>query len=113
LENEVVMNWMRILKSPTRRHIETRQVSPDSVLRVIFKQGEDGYNVAECPQLPGCMSQGKTKDEAAQNIVDAIKSVLAVRMWQSVSEAIPNEREAGDLEGEESFRVQGPELIPC
>ena len=113
VENEVAMNWMKIWKSPNRRRTEIRQVSPDSILRVIFKQGEDGYIIAECPQLPGCMSQGKTKDEAARNIVDAIKSVLAVRMWQSVSETIPNEREAGDLEGEESFRVQGPELISC
>jgi predicted RNase H-like HicB family nuclease len=34
--------------------------------------GEDGYWVAECPSLPGCISQGKTKEEAIANIKEAI-----------------------------------------
>ena len=33
--------------------------------------GEDGYWVAECPSLPGCISQGKTKQEAIANIKEA------------------------------------------
>lgn len=46
---------------------------------VLMEKGEDGYIVAECPQLPGCVSQGKTKDEVLANIQDAIKGILAVR----------------------------------
>lgn len=46
---------------------------------VIFTDGEDGYIVAKCPVLPGCVSQGKTMDEAKQNIIDAIQNVIAVR----------------------------------
>ncbi len=34
--------------------------------------GEDGYWVAECPSLPGCISQGGTKEEATRNIREAI-----------------------------------------
>ncbi len=34
--------------------------------------GEDGYWVAECPSLPGCISQGATKEEATRNIREAI-----------------------------------------
>jgi len=34
--------------------------------------GEDGFWVAECPSLPGCISQGKTKEDAIQNIKEAI-----------------------------------------
>jgi predicted RNase H-like HicB family nuclease len=34
--------------------------------------GEDGYWVVECPSLPGCISQGKTREEAIQNIKEAI-----------------------------------------
>lgn len=38
----------------------------------IIYRGEDGYWVAECPSLPGCISQGKTKAEAIANIREAI-----------------------------------------
>ena len=40
--------------------------------QVIIYPGEDGYWVAECPSLPGCISQGKTKEEAIANIKEAI-----------------------------------------
>ena len=39
---------------------------------VILYPGEDGYWVVECPSLPGCVSQGKTKREAIKNIKEAI-----------------------------------------
>lgn len=37
-------------------------------LPVILTPGEDGWIVVECPVLPGCVSQGKTKEEALNNI---------------------------------------------
>jgi predicted RNase H-like HicB family nuclease len=40
--------------------------------QVLIYPGEDGYWVAECPSLPGCISQGKTRDEAISNIKEAI-----------------------------------------
>ena len=40
--------------------------------QVIIAPGEDGYWVAECPSLPGCVSQGKTREEAILNIREAI-----------------------------------------
>jgi predicted RNase H-like HicB family nuclease len=40
---------------------------------VVIYRGEDGYWVAECPSLPGCVSQGKTKTEAIDNIREAIE----------------------------------------
>ncbi len=45
--------------------------------QVILYPGEDGYWVAECPSLPGCISQGKTKEEALTNIREAIKGYIA------------------------------------
>ena len=42
-------------------------------------QDEDGIFVAECPAIPGCVSQGKTESEAESNIRDAIKECLEVR----------------------------------
>ena len=40
---------------------------------VVLRPGEDGYWVVECPSLPGCVSQGKTKAEAIANIREAIE----------------------------------------
>ncbi|MBC8484601.1 MAG: type II toxin-antitoxin system HicB family antitoxin [Bacteroidetes bacterium] len=41
--------------------------------QVIIYPGEDGYWIIECPSLPGCISQGKNKEEAIENIKEAIK----------------------------------------
>jgi predicted RNase H-like HicB family nuclease len=42
-------------------------------------QDEDGMFIAECPSIPGCVSQGKTAREAEKNVQDAIKECLEVR----------------------------------
>ena len=47
-------------------------------LRVIIEKDETGYYVAEVPALPGCVSQGKTLQEARTNIREAIASWVAV-----------------------------------
>jgi len=46
---------------------------------VVLEEGEDGYIVAECPALPGCVSQGHTREEALLNIREAIQGVIKVR----------------------------------
>jgi len=48
----------------------------ESMRQVVIYPGEDGYWVAECPSLPGCISQGKTKEEAISNIREAIKAYI-------------------------------------
>jgi predicted RNase H-like HicB family nuclease len=45
--------------------------------QVIIYPGEDGYWVAECPSLPGCISHGKIKQEALVNIKEAIRGYIA------------------------------------
>ena len=45
--------------------------------QVIIYSGEDEYFIAECPSLPGCISQGKTKEEAIANIKEAINGYIA------------------------------------
>ncbi|MFQ6035659.1 MAG: type II toxin-antitoxin system HicB family antitoxin [Sedimentisphaerales bacterium] len=47
-------------------------------LITIFRD-EDGVFIAECPSIPGCVSQGKTEQEAESNIREAIKECLEVR----------------------------------
>jgi len=46
---------------------------------ITIEQDEDGIFVAECPAIPGCISQGKTEKEVLENIKDAIKQCLEVR----------------------------------
>ncbi len=45
-------------------------------LPVVITPGEDGYIVAEIPVLPGCISQGRTKEEALANIKEAAELCL-------------------------------------
>jgi predicted RNase H-like HicB family nuclease len=47
-------------------------------LHVTIEQHEAGYYVAEVPVLPGCLSQGKTREEAIANIKEAIEGWLEV-----------------------------------
>lgn len=48
-------------------------------MKVLVYGGEDGYFVAECPALPGCASQGRTREEAIANIREAIEGWLEVQ----------------------------------
>jgi predicted RNase H-like HicB family nuclease len=45
-------------------------------LKVVVKQGEDGYFVVRCPSLKSCWSQGKSRQEALENIREAIALYL-------------------------------------
>lgn len=44
--------------------------------RITIEQDEDGTYTVKCPNLPGCISQGKTREEALRNIKDAIEGYL-------------------------------------
>jgi predicted RNase H-like HicB family nuclease len=46
--------------------------------QVLIYPGEDGYWVAECPSLPGCVSQGASREEAVINIREAIAGYIEV-----------------------------------
>jgi predicted RNase H-like HicB family nuclease len=58
--------------------------------QILLYPGEDGYWVAECPSLPGCISQGKTKEEAIANIREAIQ--LYVEALEEDGLPVPEER---------------------
>jgi antitoxin HicB len=44
--------------------------------RTLVTEGEDGWFVVECPALPGCISQGRTREEVLRNIAEAIDAYL-------------------------------------
>ena len=48
-------------------------------LLVSIYQDEDGTYIAECPSIPGCVSQGASEAEAESNLADATRACLAVR----------------------------------
>ncbi len=58
--------------------------------QVIVYTGEDGFWVAECPSLPGCISQGKNREEAVVNIREAIRGYVAALEEDGLS--VPEER---------------------
>jgi predicted RNase H-like HicB family nuclease len=58
--------------------------------QVIIYPGEDGYWIAECPSLPGCISQGKTREEAIANIKEAIRGYVAALSEDGLP--VPEER---------------------
>jgi predicted RNase H-like HicB family nuclease len=47
-------------------------------LNVLISEGEDGWLVVECPSIPGCFSQGRNREEALDNIKEAIEGCLEV-----------------------------------
>lgn len=51
---------------------------------ITLDRDEDGVWIAECPSIPGCVSQGKTKREAEKNIREAIQLCLEVRAEQGL-----------------------------
>jgi predicted RNase H-like HicB family nuclease len=57
--------------------------------QVLLYPGEDGYVVAEVPSLPGCVSQGRTRDEALANIQEAI--ALHVEVLRERGEPVPED----------------------
>ncbi len=48
-------------------------------LMITLYKDEDGVFIAECPSIPGCVSQGKTEQDALNNVRQAIKECLEVR----------------------------------
>ncbi|MBI2892038.1 MAG: type II toxin-antitoxin system HicB family antitoxin [Deltaproteobacteria bacterium] len=53
-------------------------------LHVVLERDESGMVVAECPAIPGCVSQGRSEEEALENIREAIIACLEVRAEQGL-----------------------------
>jgi predicted RNase H-like HicB family nuclease len=59
---------------------------------VTIDRDEDGMWVVECPAIPGCVSQGNSKEHALENIRDAIKLCLEVRAEQGLPLTIESQQ---------------------
>jgi predicted RNase H-like HicB family nuclease len=67
-----------------------REVRSGAMRQVILSPGEDGYWVAECPTLPGCISQGRSIEETVANIREAIQGYVAALQQDGLP--VPAER---------------------
>jgi len=56
---------------------------------VVIEKGEDGYLIADVPELPGCHTQGKTKKELIANVKEAIELYLEVEGKKPSPEPLP------------------------
>ena len=61
-------------------------------IMVTLERDEDGVWVVECPSIPGCVSQGKTKSEALANIREAIELCIEVRAEQGYPLTVETQR---------------------
>ena len=57
---------------------------------IIFERGASGWWVATIPEVPGAFSQGKTRDEARENVLDALHELMAVRRELAIRERSPD-----------------------
>ena len=64
-------------------------------LWVKLTPGEDGYVLAEAPSLPGCRSQGKTREEALRNVAEAAS--LCIEELLEEGREIPNDSPQSDF----------------
>ena len=53
-----------------------QQVSEALPLTIRFESGQDGWIIASIPEVPGALSQGRTREEARANVIDALRLML-------------------------------------
>ncbi len=51
-------------------------------LTIVFEQGDEGWIVASVPEVPGALSQGRTREEARTNVIDALRGILELRFGE-------------------------------
>lgn len=68
----------------------TTKIKSSQQRQVLLYPGEDGYFVVEVPSLPGCISQGKTREEALANIGEAI--ALYTEVLEERGDSIPEDK---------------------
>jgi predicted RNase H-like HicB family nuclease len=101
---ETATGWQRFLAAIRRLFLrfESERTEDHSSWTLTVRVKEDpldGGWVAECPDLPGCFSQGETRDEALYNLSDAITGIISLRMEQQFSAS------SHDSDGAEELKV--------
>lgn len=90
VQAESATPWQRLCSAIRRivRAFETDREDGHAEWTLTVRVGPatlDGGWVAECPELPGCFSQGETREEALSNLSDAVAGVISLRLEQQLS----------------------------
>ena len=85
---------------------------PGIMVNVAFTSYPDGTIVAECTDIPGCVSQGETMSEAKANIADAIAACLSVILEDALHSREPLCSEQGNTVVEQ-FHIAPPHVLDC
>jgi len=81
-------------------------------LNIVFRKDEDGGFVAECLEIPGCLSQGDTEEEAKANIFDAINACLAVMLEDAIKAGGPaRSKNFVGIEKQETVVIDSPHIL--
>ena len=59
-----------------------RRVTQALRLTIVFEPDEEGWIVASVPEVPGALSQGRTREEARENVIDALHGILELRFGE-------------------------------
>jgi predicted RNase H-like HicB family nuclease len=71
------MGDMALFVKPQRDGRYTRRVSETMDLTIVYEGGDDGWIVASVPAVPGALSQGRTREEARENVLNALALMLS------------------------------------
>ena len=63
------------------------------MFHVVLERDESGFMIAECPALPGCVSQGKDEQEALANIKEAIVAWLWAEDQKAAAQLEPGQQQ--------------------
>ena len=85
---------------------------PGIMVNVAFTSYPDGTIVAECTDIPGCVSQGDTMAEAKANIADAIAACLSVILEDALQAHPPKSSSQGKTVVEQ-FQITPPQVLDC
>jgi predicted RNase H-like HicB family nuclease len=64
---------------------------------IVYEAGEDGWIIASIPEVPGVHSQGRSRDEARANVVDALRGMLELRFGEHPSAEAASDSESLEL----------------
>lgn len=60
-------------------------------LTIVYEQGDDGWVIASIPEVPGAMSQGRSREEARANVIDALQLMLSPEPGHDESHSVDRE----------------------
>lgn len=64
---------------------------------IVYEPDDDGWIVASVPEVPGAHSQGRTREEARANVIDALRGILELRFGQHPSAEAASDSESVEL----------------